>query len=95
MLFSSLRNYFSENITRLRNEWKNFQHFDSDPILTSEAILDSDTRRFYTAVRSTHEQDIKILESEFQALRDGFELRNAFKHEPFELYVPTLNLFND
>nr|QLC36825.1 RNA-dependent RNA polymerase [Sarcosphaera coronaria partitivirus] len=86
MPFNSIRNYFAENLARLRNEWKNFQSHDSDPELTSQTIQDSDTRRHYLRVRATHEVDIKILESEYQQLYQTFTHKNDLKFEPFELF---------
>jgi len=88
MPLTSLRNYFAEKIARIRTEWKTFQQTHEDPVLTSEIIHDLDTKRHYAQVRSDTEQDIQILESEYQALHAGFELRNSYKHEPFELFAP-------
>lgn len=92
MPFSAIRNYYYEQSTRLRNEWKNFQKQLEDPELTSELIQDTDTRRLYGHARATMEQDVKILESEFQSLRDTFAMKNEHKHEPFELFKRPIDM---
>nr|BBU59838.1 RNA dependent RNA polymerase [Rosellinia necatrix partitivirus 15] len=86
MAYSSIRNYFAEATARIRNEWKNFQSSFEDPELTSERILDNDTRRHYQRIRVTEEQDAQILEAEYQHLKATFEHQNDLKFEPFELF---------
>nr|QLC36824.1 RNA-dependent RNA polymerase [Sarcosphaera coronaria partitivirus] len=94
MPFTSLRNYLAESVARLRNEWKNFQSSDENPTLAQEnfANLDTDNRRYYNQVRTSHEQDISILNAEYSALVESMRQQNTLKHENFEFFKRTATM---
>jgi hypothetical protein len=95
MAFIQLRNYFAEKTTRIKDEWKRFQQSNQDPILTQEALSDSDIRRMYfdPQARLTEKDARSALDSEFQRLRTHFEESNSSRSEPFQYSTPRTEPF--
>lgn len=88
--FTSVRDYLSEKLIRIKREWQLFQQNPSDPDTVTERIQDHDTRRMYANayVSEDKEQRFKIYESEYQRIVSSMLDANQERNQPFELRRP-------
>lgn len=88
MAFNSVRNYFHERLTRIKNEWKIFQTSHLDETETLNTTQDSDIKRLYHGSRDylSEKEKAQALQSEYDLLLQEYTTKNAEKKEPFEFY---------
>lgn len=89
MALNSVRNYLHERNVRLRYEWKQFQIHDEDPQQMSQLFETKDFVRIYHGSRNklTEREQMKILQSESDKIKQSFLEKNLEKKEPFEYYT--------